>query len=231
MHSSSSTSGRTRGMTTGLTLGLHPQVAITGTAMKKNEETTGSEKKRYKSAITEHHSDGNVQWGFNIDDVNLQKWGIDMREDVLPTARFKFVGDSDEPAPPPKYMDIVITSYWSMILLNEQKSTWIHKLLHLFKSTGNTQSISYSNIFQIVALKADLSNLPKSSESHYRAKVKVRSGVSDPPDVKRQAGNSVNVTLAVVDGMYIILLTCGLESDGTINSRSAEAKHLQSPKD
>ena len=198
------TLGRTRGMTAGLTLGLHPQAAITGTAMKSNGETTGSEKKHYNSAITEHHSDGNVRWGFNIDDANLQKCGIDMQEDVLPTVCFKFLGDTNIPAPPPKCMDIVITSYWSLILLSGPKSNWIHKILRFFKfrSTGNTQTTSYSNLFQIVALKADLSNLPE--PSHYRAKVKVRSGVSGPPDVKREGADSVNVTPAVVDGRYLL---------------------------
>jgi hypothetical protein len=218
-------------MSAGLTLGPHPQATITGTATKTNEKTVGFEKKRYNSTITEHRSNGNVRWGFSIDDVNLQKWGIDMREDVLPTVRFEFIGDNDEPAPPPKYMDIVITSYWSMILPSKPKITWIHKLLHFFsrRSTGNTQTTSYSNLFQIIALKADLSNFPK--PSHYRAMVKVRSGASDPPEVKRRATDSVNVTLAVVDGRYITLLTCGLESDESNIFRSREAKHFQSPKD
>ena len=185
-------------MTTGMTLGLHPQATITGIAMKKSEETTDSEKKRNHSAIAVHRSDGNVWWGFNIDDINIQKQGIDMQEDVLPTVRFEFVGDSDVPAPPPKYMDIVITSYWSIILPSKPKSTWLRKLLDFFGSTGNTQTTSYSNLFQIVALKADPSNLPK--PSHYRAKVKIRSGACGPPDVKRRAADSVNVTLAVIDG-------------------------------
>ena len=222
--SSSAKLGQTRGMTAGLTLGLHPQAVITGTAMKTNEETAGSERKRYHSAITEHHSDGNVRWGFNIDDVNLQTCGIDLREDVLPTVQFEFVGKSNIPAPPPKYMDIVITSYWSMVLQNEPKSTWIRKLLHFFRSTGNNQTISYSNLFQIVALKADLSNMPE--PSHYRAKVKFRSGACGPPDVERQAVDSVDVTLAVVDGRYITLLTCGHKSDETNIFRSAESKHI-----
>lgn len=207
-------------MTASWTLGLDPtKGAITGaaSAMKTDEKTAGFEKKKYDSAITEHRSDGNVRWGFNVDDVNLQRWGIDMREDVLPTVCFEFVGDSNVPAPPPKYMDIVITSYWSMILPSKPKNTWIRKLLRFFRSTaaGNTQTISYSNLFQIVALKADLSDLLE--PSHYRAKVKVRSGASSPSEVKvkRKAADSIDVTLAVVDGRYINLPTCGLESDET----------------
>ena len=55
-----------------------------------------------------------------------------MQGDILPTVLFNFVGDSDVLAPPLKCMDIVITSYWSMILLKKQKSTWIRKILGLF---------------------------------------------------------------------------------------------------
>ena len=222
--SSSTKSGQTRGMAAGLTLGPHPQAAITCTVTKTNEDTAGSEKKRYNSAITEHHSDGNVRWGFNIDDINLQKWGIDIRDDVLPTVCFEFIGENDEPAPPPKYMEIAITSCWSINFPSKPKSTWYHKLLHSFRSTGNTQTTSYSNLFQIVALRADLSNFPK--PSHYKAKVKVRSGVSFPPVVKRKAADSVDVTPVVVDGKCIALLTCAHNSDKTNNFRSTKAKHI-----
>ena len=223
-------------MTAGLTLGPQPQGAITGTAMKTNGETASSEKKRYNSAITENDKNGNIWWGFQIDDVNLQKWGIDTREDVLPAVHFNFVGDSKVPAPPPKFMDIAIMSYWSMGPLSELKKTWFHKFLHSFKfrSTAggdsghrdNTPTTFYSNLFQIVVLKADLSNLPE--PSYYRARVKVRSGASGPPEVKRQAEDSLNVTPAVVHGKYITLLTSqvGLEFDETNISRSAETKRL-----
>ena len=233
------TSGQTRGMTVAVTLAMQPQAVVTGTTMKTNQETRGTEKKHFISAITEHHSKGNIQWGISIDDVNLQKggidlqkWGIDMGKDVLPTACFEFLGDSIVPAPPPKNMDIVITSYWSMILPSEPKSTWIRKLLHSFKfrSAGSTQTTSYSNIFQIVALTADLSNLQELS--HYIANVEVRpqAGASDSQAhnviVKRQAADSVYMTPVVVDGMYITLPTCKLESDETSIFRSAEAKQL-----
>ena len=214
-------------MAVSLTVAPHPQAVITGSVMKTNEEDGGFEKKRYNSAITEHHVDGKIQWGFNIDDVNFQKRGINLNapKDVLPTARFKFLGDSNVPAPPelpPKCMDIVITSHWSIVLPIELKSSWIHKLLRSFRSTDNTLTVSYSNLFQIIALTADVPNLPELS--YYRAKVKFKSGVSEPPEVKRQVADSIYVTPAVVDGKYITSPTCGLESDGTNFSRSGEAK-------
>ena len=197
-------------MTTDLSLELlRPQAALTGTAMATNREIAGSEKMRKLSAITEYQNYGKVRWGFNIDDVNFQKWGITMPEHDLPTVRFQFIGDSNKPAPPsppPKYMDIVVTSIWSMISPSELKSPWLHKLFHsTTNGSGNAQTtISYSNLFQIVALKAEPSDLPKLS--HYRANVKIKSGVSEPPEVERQAVDSVCVTPAVVDGMYITLL-------------------------
>ena len=113
-------------------------------------------------------------------------------------------------------------------MLFRSKSTWIHKLLHFFRPTGNldTQTISYSNLFQIVALKVDPSKLQE--PSHYRAKVKVKSGVSRPPVVKRQAADSVCVTPAVVDGKYETLLL-DLNLMRPINFRFGEDKQLQSP--
>ena len=246
MQSSSTKSGHTRGATVTFNLGLQSQAAmITGTTSKTKEETVGSERKHFVFKITEHHGKGNIGWGISVNDVNLQEggidlkqWGMDMGRDILPTARFKFHGNSLVPAPPgppPNCMDIVITSYWSIILPSEPKSTWIHKLLHFFKSrsTGNTQTTSFSNLFQIVALTADLSKLRE--PSHYIANVEVRPQVeaSDPQAHvvidKLMAADSVHVTPIVVDGMYITLLTYLLESDETNIFRSAEAKQLQSP--
>ena len=210
---SSMKSGRTHGFTSGFTAGPNPQATVTFTATKTREKTAGFEKKLYKSAISEYHVFGKVRWGFSIDDVNFQEGGFELQEDHLPTVHFEFTGDSDEPepppTPPPDYMDIVITSYWKMILPGEPKHTWIRKLLHFFKSNGNAQTASYSNLFQIVALKANLSKLQ--NECRYNAQVVVNPGASNPHEVKvtRRALESVNVIPAVVDSKYITLLTCG----------------------
>ena len=79
-----------------------------------------------------------IRWGFNIDDfslrkggIDLEKWGIDLQEDVMPTARFEFVGKSKVPESPPKCMDIAIISYWRMIVPSEQKRSWMDKLLNI----------------------------------------------------------------------------------------------------
>ena len=210
MQSSAEKIGRTRGMSLGFTV-PPPHASIAVSVMKIIEKTVGYQKKQYHSAITEHHSDGIVRWGFDIDDDSYQKKGFPVPKDYLPTVRFKFIGDSVKPAPPappPKCMDIAITSYWSIIPPNKSTTTWIQKVLHFFKSTGNSRAgsrsrvIPFSNLFQVVALTADLSNLPEPSESYYRANVKLKSesGISDDPDIKRVA-NSVYVTPVVVDGM------------------------------
>jgi len=175
-------------------------VVLTGSAMNTNGESSSSDKKHFNSAITANNNNGNIRWGFNIDDVNFQRSGIDMPKDILPTVRFRFIGKSNEPVPPPKDMAIAITSCWSITLPSEPKSIWIHKILRFFRSTGNTQS--YSNLFQIVALKADLSESDLPGPSYYNATVKVRPGAASDPHkvtVKRSAAKSVDVTLAVVD--------------------------------
>ena len=211
--SSSLKSGRTHGFISGFTAGPHPEARVTFTSIKTKENTAGFETNLYKSAISENHVFGKVRWGFNIDDVNFQEGGFELQEEHLPTVNFEFTGDSDEPepppTPPPDYMDIVITSHWKMILPGEPKHTWIRKLLHFFKSTSNAQTASYSNLFQIVALKANLSKLQ--NICRYNAQVEVNPGVSNPHEVKvtRRALESVNVIPAIVDSKYITLLTCG----------------------
>ena len=198
--SSSMKSGWTCGITAGVIAALNPQATITGTATRTNEETVSSEKVQYYDAITSRFSKGKVQWDFDIDDVHYQKKGFHMPENVLPTVRFKFFGKSKEPAPPPKDMDIAITSFWSIISPSETTSSWIHKFLHPFKSTGINQTTSYSNLLQIVALKADLSNLSMPEPTSYMATVEFRPGASDPHKVvvERRAADSVYVVPAVV---------------------------------
>jgi hypothetical protein len=204
--SSSTKTGRTHGVAPSLTIGPAPQVKLGGSSTWTNEETTGSEKKRYNSRITQQELYGVVWWGFNIDDLNEQEDGIDMSDDILPAVHFEFLGDSDTPAPPPERMGVVIASYWSIIPQSEPKGTWIRKLLRLTKSSGDTQAISYSNLFQIVALETVPSNLP--NRSHYCADVQVWPGATDPQstylvDVTRQTVCSVDVKPKFVVGRYI----------------------------
>jgi len=82
--SSSTKKGRTRGVAPSLSIGPLPQGKLGGSSTWTNEETTGSEKKRYTSRITQQELYGVIWWGFNIDDLNHQEDGIDMSDDILP---------------------------------------------------------------------------------------------------------------------------------------------------
>ena len=197
------------------------EAEIKATAMKKKEVIVGSEKMRITSnpAITEYDgfdgNNGNVQWDFKINchgDLQPEKRArvFRMPNVALPSARFRLHGDSKalgRPKPPPKYMDIAITSYWT-ILPSELKRNraWIQKLLRSFKfkptltgTSTNTQTTSYLNLFQIVALTVNVSKLPE--QPYYKANVEVKSGVSEAPKVEKSAEPSVHVTPAVVNGM------------------------------
>lgn len=229
---SATKSGRTDGLSGGLTLGANPQGAFTGSLTKTNEKTESTEKKRYNSPITELDEYGKIWWDYVIDDDRYRKMGYPMPEDVLPTVRFKFYGESDELRSPSPHMDIAITSYWSRISQSELpvKSTGIHKFLRLFRSTENIQTISYSNLFQIVAFTADVPNLSKDTYYPALVKINLESGVSKPHENLRPEAKSLeaieNMTAVVVgaSGMYITLLSCGLGSDETNIFRSEEAR-------
>ena len=181
-------------------LGLNPQVGLLGSLTKTNERTEGSEKKRYTSPITQQYKVGKIWWDYRIGDDHYQENGYAMPKDVHPTVHFGFNNKS-----PPKHIDIVITSYWSKIspTRSEQNRTQIHKLLRLFMSTasGKTQCISFSNLFQIVALTADVNSLMK--RNHYPATVKMYfgSGISVPPKPEPEAESleGIEGTPVVVD--------------------------------
>ena len=201
--------GSTSGVAAGLSAGLNPVGTISFAKGKSKEEAASSEKTLHMNRIDEQNIYGKIWWNFNIDDVNFQESGTIMEEDYLPAVHFEFTGDSDEPNPPPtsppEYLDIVITSDWKMTLPSESKSNWIRKLVHFVRpgSTGDTQVASYSNLFQIIALKANPDKLRKLCD--YRAEVVVNPGASDPHEViiKRRAGEFVNVIPAVVKGKYV----------------------------
>ena len=199
-HSSSTKSGWSHGITGMLNLGLNPQGSLSGSSTKTNEKAEGSEKTRYTSPITQQDKDDKIWWDYGIGDDRYREKGYTMPEDVLPTVHFGFCGKSS-----PKNMDIVITSYWSKIspTQSEQNGTQVHKLLRLFRSTGKTQCISFSNLFQIVALTADVNNLIK--RNHYPATVKMYldSGISVPPkpepDSEAESLKRIEGTPVVVD--------------------------------
>ena len=176
---------------------------ISFNASKGKEKTVSSETKHITSGISQFHGKGIIQWGINVDDVrlknsgiDLEAWGTDTGRDVLPRACFEFLGDSKVPTlpeSPPNFMDITITSFWTA---NFPKSTsgWLRKLR--LTSTGDTNTLTYSNLIQIAALTVDLSNLQ--DRSVYKADMDVRPGATYPLtshfDVHRDAATSVSIT-------------------------------------
>ena len=214
-HSSSTKSGWTRVMTAMLSLGLNTHGSLSGGLTKTNERVEGSEMTRYTSPITQQDIDGKIWWDYGIGDDRYQEKGYTIPEAILPTVHFGFDNIS-----PPKRNDIVITSYWSKIspTRNEPNRTQIHKLLHLFKAIGKTQRISFSNLFQIVALTANMDNLMK--RNHYKAKVKMYldSGISELPKPEEQQPEAeflkgIEGTSVVVDAdrKYIIFRLADLD--------------------
>ena len=192
------------GGSVGVTPGPHTVGGITFTAQKTTEKGEVIEKTRYDSAIVDHDRDGIVWWSFNVDDDNYRKWGMDM-EDTLPSVSFEFVGHE----PPPRSMDIMITSHWSIIPSQwKDGSSWIAKLFHRFKSSGDTrpshfkpfgdtETPPYLNLFQVVALITDPPHLPE--RFHYKAKMEVSSGASGDPTFLKTPPESLNVIPKVVD--------------------------------
>jgi hypothetical protein len=175
---------------------------ITLTANKTMEKGEVIEKTRYDSTIVDHHRDGVVWWSVNVDDQTFRNWGISMAEDVLPSVSFEFVG----PKTPPKSMDILIASHWSVIQRKDDPS-WISKFFHRFRSFGDTRRFrpfgdtetpSYSNLVQAVAMKTEPSNLPE--RFHCKAKMEVRSGASGDPKVTEPLPESLDVIPKVTDG-------------------------------
>ena len=163
--------------------GVVTQGTLSGGSKKSNERTEGVGEIRFTSPITQQDIDGKIWWDYGIGDNRYQEEGCTIPDNVLPTVHFEFDGKSF-----PKYMDIVITSYWSKIspTRSQPNRTQIHKLLRLFKSIGKTQCISFSNLLQIVALTANMDNLMK--RNRYKAKVKMHldSGISEPPEPEGQ---------------------------------------------
>lgn len=202
--SSSTKSGSVWGGSANVDLGLNPNLAFTASVRKTNEKAVASEKIRRCNAIKTQYRDGKIQWDFDINDVSSQKKGLVLPKDELPTVRFMFIGESSEnkPVPPPKNMDIAITSCWTMISPSgpSLKNPWIRKILDSFRQTGDTQTIlSYSNLLQIVTLNIiDLSKFSK--PAFYKAKVEFKPKTDVPHDVieKLKAPKTVCVTPKVV---------------------------------
>ena len=204
---SSTILGTTSTMAASFNAGLNPAGSMSFAKGKSKQKSASSEKTLHINGIDEQHFYGKIWWNFDIDDVKFQQRGTVIRKADLPTVHFEFTGDSVEPDPlptsAPEYVDIVIISYWKMTPPSGSKSNWIRRLTPW--STGGAQAPSYSNIFQIIALKVNPDKFKSRKRCDYRVEVVVNPEASDPHEVipKRHAGKFVNVIPAVVNGKYI----------------------------
>jgi hypothetical protein len=97
------------------------------------------------SRITVLDMRGVISWGFYIADRFDQGGGRFTPADQLPSACFEFVGDDDTPAPPPKRIDVEVSTYWTIL---PRGSEYIPA--NIWHSRNK---ISYSNICQITSLR------------------------------------------------------------------------------
>lgn len=192
MVSSSSTRGSVRGLN-GM-ISMVPGVQLTAQTTK--QQTKGVENRRNRSPISEHHGDGSVRWGFPIEDVKLQKEGIDMLvQDILPTVRFDYVGNSDVPKNPPNDINTLIISCWSMI--SKGKKNRIQKFL---KDLQNQTTNYYSNLFNVILLNTSLDHSSSKNPSHYKANLTVKEGMTTSTQIQRYANEQFKFDSHTADG-------------------------------
>lgn len=122
-------------------LSMSPEVSGTHT----NQNTSGSERTRNTSGISQQNMGGVIWWSFSVDDLKAQWEGTEItNEKDLPAVEFEFVGVDDIPASPPDTTEVEVLSYWS-ILSGENTGNRLKKALALKMG-------SYSNICQIIAM-------------------------------------------------------------------------------
>lgn len=228
IHTIGSQEGRTRAVALSATASPLPSGTVSINLGNSDTATTSSQITQNTSLITEYHNEGIIDWGYDINDSNFQKTAIDIDETLLPAVDFEFFGENPEF---PERMDFVVASHWSMILptgeqegTQQSKQNGIQKFISHARSSINfepAQSVSYSNLLHIVALKTSPSKLPK--KYGYRATVDVQSRPHqdlEPPEAPIVHLNHpavdptiVDVTPATFDGEYISKLEANAISD------------------
>jgi hypothetical protein len=153
-------------------LGLKPQVTLAAKSARAMESMQGIEGNRC-TRITQQHRHSAIWWGFYIEDDYEQQAGINMSDDLLPTASFlvKHRNGPDN-AVVPRRIDVEVASYWTIIASDTQDRTWIEKMI-----LRGSEGPSYSNFCHMIALMVP-SDLVEDCD--YKATLQVECGPQGP---------------------------------------------------
>jgi hypothetical protein len=119
------------------------QGAIGASESRTAEQSTDTKKTLNISRIIQTDIGPVNSWAFHIADPFEQEAGLPLPPEKLPFVHIRFHGETR--APPPKYLDVEISTYWSL-LSPHGGSSWLS-----LQSTGP----AYSNLCKIITL-----NLP-----------------------------------------------------------------------
>jgi hypothetical protein len=143
---------------------VKPQVTVSASASRTTEQSTSTEKTLNISRIIQTAIGSRSSWAFHIADPFEQEVGLPLPPEMLPFVHLEFWGETQ--APPPKYLDIEISSYWSVLGPRGRNTWW----------SLPTSSPTFSNLCKIITLSlpsdlqgshfydADLLVWPKQSE-------------------------------------------------------------------
>ncbi len=117
-----------------------PQGTIGASGSQTGEKSTAIEKTSLVSRIIQRDIGPTISWSFHIADPFDQDTGLTLSSEKLPRAHFEF--RAKNPAPPPKYLTLEISTYWSLLSAHATSSAWL----------SSEDTPSFSNLCQVVTL-------------------------------------------------------------------------------
>ena len=157
-----------------------PQLSLTANAGRNSERGTNVERLKKFSRITEMDMRGVICWGFYIADRFDQGHGRSTPAHELPSACFEFVGDEDTPAPPPKRIDVEVSTYWTLIPRGSENIP--DNIWH------SRKNIAYSNLCQITALK-----IPSKLQGRHNYQSTLHVFPKPPPKLIKSKASTVTI--------------------------------------
>jgi len=113
-----------------------PQGTIGVSGSRTGEQSIATEKTALVSRIIQRDIGPIVSWSFHIADPFDQDTGLTLSSEKHPHAHFEFRGKT--PAPPPEYLTLEISTYWSLL----SGSAWL----------SSKDTPSFSNLCKIITL-------------------------------------------------------------------------------